>query len=522
MAPGSARGDDRYVRWCAPGFEDAFTALESALAQTAWPGPPPGFTVVGTPRRMRIVFRGVMAASAGELPVILKWSRPDRVGDRVSRQVRGGKGVRECRVLRGLHAAGIPAPHALACSDEGTDLLVSTEVADLRPLPPADAAPPALLTSVAGLVAAAHAAGLRHGDLHAGNLGLVGGAPLFIDLGSARLGSSLPEPARVRALAQLRESLLSDARRTQRLRALRAYLHAAGDQDPRGSARALASGIEARALVVRRRFRRGRDRRATRTGRHFLTFRRPPALTGIRDRRRTDAAWEERAAQWITRWPEEARALKQGARVVQVAHEGSVLALKRYAPAATGRVPRAERAFRRAFALQVRGVPVPRPMLAATNRDGGIYAAAFVEGPTLLSFLDPQGPFSAVAPGAQRRFLQDVGRTLRALHDAEVSNRDLKPPNLLVRPRDGDSSRWDLVLVDLDGVRIRRRPIPWQRRARDLARLDAGLDARAADRLRVLQAYWDVPPRPPVGRREFLGWVADAVRRKRGPAGLPR
>ena len=103
---------------------------------------------------------------------------------------------------------------------------------------------------------------------------------------------------------------------------------------------------------------------------------------------------------------------------------------------------------------------------------------------------------------------------------AEVSHRDLKAPNLLVGAADVPAPQ--IHLVDLEGARIRRGPVSWSRRARDLARLDASLDANATDRLRVLMAYWRVLPRPRVDRRAFLTRIAQHVRRKRGASGAPR
>ncbi len=112
-----------------------------------------------------------------------------------------------------------------------------------------------------------------------------------------------------------------------------------------------------------------------------------------------------------------------------------------------------------------------------------------------------------------------LGRALRRMHDAEVSHRDLKSPNLLVQEADDG---FQLLIGDLDGARVRTAPVSWRRRARDLARLDASLDADGDARRWVLDAYLAVWPRPPVDRRTFTSWIAHAVRAKRGPSDRPR
>jgi hypothetical protein len=97
-------------------------------------------------------------------------------------------------------------------------------------------------------------------------------------------------------------------------------------------------------------------------------------------------------------------------------------------------------------------------------------------------------PLAALAPAARRAALHRLGRFLRRLHDAEVVHRDLKPANLVAWPTPRGVA---YAVVDLDGARATRRPVPWRRRARDLARLDASVGpavSRAA-RHRVLRGY---------------------------------
>jgi len=66
--------------------------------------------------------------------------------------------------------------------------------------------------------------------------------------------------------------------------------------------------------------------------------------------------------------------------------------------------------------------------------------------------------------------------------------------------------------------------VPWRRRARDLARLDASVGpvVSRADRRRVLAGYFASFRRAPVSLATFARRVARASARKRGPAGAPR
>ncbi|MHC5012792.1 MAG: lipopolysaccharide kinase InaA family protein, partial [Planctomycetota bacterium] len=286
----------------------------------------------------------------------------------------------------------------------------------------------------------------------------------------------------------------------------------------------LAREVEAKAHRLTRRYRRARDRRATRTGRHFEVFGPGGGGRGVRVRS-SPAGWKEAAPAWLEADPEGAVWMKGRGRVLRArlaGREGDVV-MKRYAPVAAGRLPRALRAFRMAVALDHRGVAVPEPLFAAAGRNtAGFLLSAHVDAPDLHRFVHGPGrnAYRALTPSARRAFLSRLGRFLRDLHEAEVSHRDLKAPNLLVRG-DADAG-FAFCVTDLEGARLARRRIPWRRRARDLARLDASLAASRTDRLRVLTAYWSRTPEPPVAKRQFLSWIGERVAKKRGPSGRPR
>ncbi|MDJ0973718.1 MAG: lipopolysaccharide kinase InaA family protein [Planctomycetota bacterium] len=506
------------MKWIAAGFEDSLAPVLEAFGAAAWPAPPAGFAPVGKVRAMRQVVRGTVEGPEGPLDLAIKWSRPVTSADRVARIVRGGKGPREGRVLRALQRVGVAVPPPLAFASAPADVLVTLWLEDLEPAPAPAAATPTDVNRFAALVAALHDAGVRHRDLSEANVGMHRDAPILIDAGGSRVGPPLARRARVTELARIANGWLRTARRALRLRALRAYMQCWGETD----VRAMELEVTRRARALRRRFLTGRDRRPKREGRHFRFFAGGNVAQGVRAALLTDEAFENAADAWLLDDPADAEPLKEGGRVLRVrspAGSGSVV-LKRFDATAKGRLPYALRALRRAEAFRHRHLPVPRALMAVVGIDGqGLLVSEAVDAPNLHAYMT-EGAYAALDVRAQRRFLRLLGRTLRLMHDADVSHRDLKAPNLLV-PLDaaGDPT---VAFADLEGARIRRRPVPWTRRARDLARLDASLAANRTDRMRVMRAYLAVPPWPDVDLRALLDEIAGRVARKRGPSGRPR
>jgi tRNA A-37 threonylcarbamoyl transferase component Bud32 len=233
--------------------------------------------------------------------------------------------------------------------------------------------------------------------------------------------------------------------------------------------------------------------------------------------------------------PGSPRPLKSDGSVVAARFPGAAdeVAVKLFRPRVRDRfrTPRAVRAFRRAYALRVRGVSCPAPLAAASRPDGaGILVSELLgDGEGDASDLDraargrdgAPAEFPRLARATRTSALFELGRFLRRMHDAEVSHRDLKAPNLVARRAGG---RVTFALVDLEGTRIRRGPVSWRRRARDLARLDAsvGPAVSRADRRRVLAGYFASFRRARVPLGAFARRVAAASARKRGPSGAPR
>ncbi len=173
-----------------------------------------------------------------------------------------------------------------------------------------------------------------------------------------------------------------------------------------------------------------------------------------------------RARGWRIALPESGRAVH----LRELAHGGVLRGL-------TGRrflgLARAEGSLSAAVRLRARGVAVPEPVLFRALRHGPFWhvelGSAFVDGGI------GAGRFLETTPSARRarRLARDLGRTVRAFHDAGGSHPDLHVDNLLVSTGPSKVS----MVTDLDGVRVGEPPSP-DRRLRELSRLYRSLVKR--------------------------------------------
>ncbi len=163
------------------------------------------------------------------------------------------------------------------------------------------------------------------------------------------------------------------------------------------------------------------------------------------------------------------------------------VAVKQYRPrtlwkalAALFRPAKAIENWRKAELLLARGIATPRPLLACRPRGWTASSTSFlvtqwISGAENLHLF---GWRIAARPLALRlrvaaQCAAALGRLLGRMHAAGAAHRDLKAANLLVV-----EAGCDLIvyLVDLDGLQPGAQVL-FQRRARDLARLAAGLAA---------------------------------------------
>jgi len=163
---------------------------------------------------------------------------------------------REYELLGRLHSIGLPVPEPLALrARAGRPELVSAwiEGVELRQrlLERAD---PELAVRLGRGLARMHQLGLRHADLHAGNVLVdASGEPWLVDAGGSRLGRSLARAERQAALVMVCADLREHTSRAWRARAWRAYLEALGETASAGEAHTIeALAQERRRAVIAR------------------------------------------------------------------------------------------------------------------------------------------------------------------------------------------------------------------------------------------------------------------------------
>ena len=304
-------------------------------------------------------------------------------------------------------------------------------------------------------------------------------------------------------LVQLNHFFEPLATRSERFRVLK-LLEARGLRFARAAAR-----LEADTWAYRRGFYRGRDRRCFRDGKYFRRIG-AGAIRGMA------------AADWADDLPQSerelARALEIRTPVKQSRREvsgfglvgGRRVFIKRDTeagwrsrgrpwPAVVDRGlrgTRQRRAWDTANGLWIRGIGTARPV-AWVDVGHGLRGRESV---LVSEALDGWQPLDRALPGctgpAHTSLVETLAREIRRMHEAGVSNRDLKAQNILVRY---DAARWRTALVDMVGIRRHRGPVRLARRMQDLMRLafswsGVGVSGQAkglapADRLRFLKTY---------------------------------
>jgi KDO2-lipid IV(A) lauroyltransferase len=140
----------------------------------------------------------------------------------------GARARREARRTELARAVGLPAPRVLAVRSSGPTPEVVFEwiegARSLREVLARGAPPPRLAQRLGALLAHAHRVGLRHRDLHAGNVVLDhADAPWLVDLAAARVGVELGAADLLRDVVQLGADLRESVPATFRARVLAAW-----------------------------------------------------------------------------------------------------------------------------------------------------------------------------------------------------------------------------------------------------------------------------------------------------------
>lgn len=212
---------------------------------------------------------------------------------------------REFELLGRLLALGLPVPRPLALRQRGTAPELVTAFVEGVELGERLRSPagPELAEHLGRALARAQRLGLRHTDLHAGNV-LVDthGEAWLIDAGGASLGTPLAGAEREEALVMVCADLRERTRRSWRARALRAYHAELGLEDCADQSRR----IEARAQERRRTVIAHAQRRWLRDSSSCV---RSDGPQGTRLSARTGAGALERIWSLSPRTPSRARAL---------------------------------------------------------------------------------------------------------------------------------------------------------------------------------------------------------------------
>lgn len=145
--------------------------------------------------------------------------------------------------------------------------------------------------------------------------------------------------------------------------------------------------------------------------------------------------------------------------------------------------------------LRERWLPTPRPLAVLHRYRAGVLPA---EGYLLTEKVPdalglPEAVQACRDPHVLRAWAERLAGVVRAMHDRGVSHRDLKAPNVMLADAATDPANATPVLIDLVGVRAGAAEVPFARRAKELARLNASFLAvphvTRAERLRFLRAY---------------------------------
>lgn len=143
---------------------------------------------------------------------------------------------------------------------------------------------------------------------------------------------------------------------------------------------------------------------------------------------------------------------------------------------------RAFRAFRKAYHLELVGIPTARPIAVGEKRTLGIVTRSY-----LVMEEIPGAKSAHQLSGRNRQALQAAAELVARMHEEGFMHRDLKTTNLLF----DDSGKPHLI--DLEGLQFIG-PVSDDRAARDLSRLTAGAlewakELSRPQRLRFLKHY---------------------------------
>jgi tRNA A-37 threonylcarbamoyl transferase component Bud32 len=472
--------------------------------------------------------------------------------------VRPSKARLEFDRVRAAAQRGIPtiAPLALAEQEtrvgSGESVLITQSIEDCRPLHfflaavlPTFAEPRAsrlrqrLAVELGRLVARIHEAGILHHDLHAGNMlvrvGQGDAIELFVvDLLAVKIGPPLEWNESRANLVMINCWFTFRVNRADRLRFWKAYFEARKLgvwQRGQHGAKHYTHGLrEIEELSWQRnlRFWKRRDKRCLYNGRYYRRVKGP----GVAGYAVSEIEAEDLAP--LLQDPD-APFRQSGVRLLKESASSTVIEMdfrvngkvrrvvyKRFRVttwkdplASLVRPAPALRSWIHGQGLRERGLPTARPFVVVHRcqlgmlQEGYLLTEKIAHAGDLHDCLRNLDPLPAPRRiGTLRRLIEKVARTIRALHQRQLSHRDLKAANILVRHWDApphepsaysqdiqnllympESSVW---LIDLVGVECFRE-LTRARRVQNLSRLNASFHGSGkitrTDRLRFLLTY---------------------------------
>ncbi len=378
-----------------------------------------------------------------------------------------------------------------------------------------------LLTELARFMGRIHQAGIRHNDFHPGNVVVLleEDRPLvdrgrgcyqfhLIDVGGVRFTKALTWSATRTALVVLNAAWGRRISRTDRHRFWKAYLAVR----PELKVPPLSQVIQQLEKLTER-YRRLRlrrlDRRTLRTSHDFVALRTPSGRSHGVSEMPVDTLRKISTSPETLLWENMHRPVKldRGSVIVEadlrLGEDTVHVAYKRYRARkwwkqllAPFRPARAVQSWQRGHALQLRGIPAARPVVAVDRRRPwyrceSYLAVQWIEGSEnlhLYLWRMAEKP-TQVRMRQANRCAESIGRLLGRMHAQRVLHGDLKGSNLLVADRNG---RIESYLVDVDDVCLNAETSRANRVA-DVARLAASLEAHPwvsrTVRVRFLRAY---------------------------------